>query len=82
MGGPLPVLLAGISAAFTIALLLTRGPGDWASGAPSLHLYSFPIALVGKALSLAILHVTQHYHEDSLPWRAHPHAGSAPAARL
>jgi hypothetical protein len=48
----LPVLLAGSSAAFTIALLLARGPGDRASGAPSLHLYSFPIALVGKALSL------------------------------
>jgi hypothetical protein len=48
---------------------------------PSLHLYSFPIALVGKALSLAILHVTQHYHEDSLPWRAGPRDVSAPGAR-
>jgi hypothetical protein len=67
----LPVLLAGISASVMIALL-ARGAGDWASGAPSLHLYSFPIALVGKVLSLAILHVTHHYHEDSLPWRARP----------
>lgn len=55
----LPVILACGGAVFTIALLLARGPSDWASGAPSLHLYSFPIAVIGKAISLAIMHVTQ-----------------------
>lgn len=66
----LPVLLACGGAAFTLALLLARGRGDWASGAPSLHLYSFPIALIGKAISLAIMHVTQRYHATG-SWSAH-----------
>lgn len=61
----LPMLLACGGAAFTIALLLARGPSDWASGAPSLHLYSFPIAMIGKAISLAIMHVTQRYHTSA-----------------
>lgn len=75
-----PVLLASLGAAFTIALLLARGPDDWATGAPSLHLYSFPIALVGKALSLAILHVSQHYHEHGVPWTCRP-STATPAGR-
>lgn len=73
----LPVVLACGGAVFTIALLLARGPGDWASGAPSLHLYSFPIAVIGKAISLAIMHVTQRAHTSAPdspsmstgPWR-------------
>jgi hypothetical protein len=35
-----------------------RGPGDWASGSDTVKLSSFPLIVMGIAISLAILQVT------------------------
>jgi len=56
IGRPLLVALAGAVA--TVALLLLRGPDDWASASRSLKLYSFPILVIAVGTSLAILSTT------------------------
>ena len=55
-GRPLLVALAGAVA--TVALLLLRGPDDWAAASRTLKLYSFPILLIAVGTSLAILSTT------------------------
>lgn len=52
LGWPLLRMLAG--AAATVALLVVRGPGDWASASGSLKLFSFPILILALGISLAI----------------------------
>ena len=53
-----PVLLAAACAAATVAVLLLRGPGDWASASTSVKLYSFPILLMAVGLSLMLIDLT------------------------
>jgi hypothetical protein len=53
---PLAAAIAGGSA--TVAVLLARGPGDWASASTSVKLYSFPIALMALGIGLAMFDVT------------------------
>jgi hypothetical protein len=50
-----PLLLSAAATALTLATLLMRGPGDWASSSTSVKLYSFPIVVMGCALCIAIL---------------------------
>jgi hypothetical protein len=52
---PLAVAMAG--GVCTVAVLLARGPGDWASASTSVKLYSFPIVVMALGISLAILDV-------------------------
>src|SRR5919202_4287309 len=60
-----PLLLSAAATILTILVLVVRGPGDWASGSDTLKLYSFPLIVMGIAISLAILQVTAP--ERSLP---------------
>ncbi|MBV9355918.1 MAG: hypothetical protein JO023_10365 [Chloroflexi bacterium] len=55
VGRPLAAALAG--GVCTVAVLLARGPGDWASASTSVKLYSFPIVVMALGLSLAMLDV-------------------------
>jgi len=50
---PLLLMLGG--GAVTLAALVMRGPGDWASASDSVRLYSFPILLMALGISLTIL---------------------------
>jgi hypothetical protein len=49
-----PLLQVMAGAAATIALLVIRGPDDWASASGSLKLFSFPILIVALGISLAM----------------------------
>jgi len=49
-----PFLQVVLGAAVTIALLVIRGPEDWASASASLRLFSFPILTVALGISLAV----------------------------
>jgi hypothetical protein len=51
----LPLAVAAIGMIVTIATLVARGAGDWASGSTSIKLYSFPIVVMAFAFSLLIL---------------------------
>ena len=51
----LPLAVAAIGMIVTIATLVARGGGDWASGSTSIKLYSFPIVVMAFAFSLLIL---------------------------
>jgi hypothetical protein len=53
-----PPLLSAGGTILTILDLVMRGPGDWASGSDTLKLFSFPLIVMGIAISPAILHVT------------------------
>ena len=53
-----PLLLSAGGTILTIFDLVVRGPGDWASGSDTVKLYSFPLIVMGIAISLAILQVT------------------------
>jgi hypothetical protein len=53
-----PLLLSAGGTILTILDLLVRGPGDWASGSDTVKLSSFPLIVMGIALSLAILQAT------------------------
>jgi hypothetical protein len=53
-----PLLLSAAATILTILVLVVRGPGDWASGSVTVKLYSFPLIVMGIAISLAILQVT------------------------
>jgi hypothetical protein len=53
-----PLLLSAGGTILTILDLVVRGPGDWASGSDTVKLYSFPMIVMGVAISLAILQVT------------------------
>jgi hypothetical protein len=53
-----PLLLSAAATILTILVLVARGPGDWASGSDTLKLYSFPLIVMGIAISLAIVQVT------------------------
>ena len=53
-----PLLLSAAATILTILILVARGPGDWASGSDTVKLYSFPLIVMGIAISLAILQVT------------------------
>jgi hypothetical protein len=53
-----PLLLSAAATILTILDLVVRGPGDWASGSDTVQLSSFPLIVMGIALSLAILQVT------------------------
>ena len=53
-----PLLLSAGGTILTILVLVVRGPGDWASGSDTVKLYSFPLIVMGIAISLAILQVT------------------------
>ena len=55
-----PLLLSAAATILTILVLVVRGPGDWASGSDTVKLSSFPLILMGIAISLAILQVTAH----------------------
>lgn len=51
----LPLAVAAIGVIVTIATLVARGAGDWASGSTSIKLYSFPVVVLAFAFSLLIL---------------------------
>jgi hypothetical protein len=53
-----PLLLSAGGTILTILDLLVRGPGDWASGSDTVKLSSFPLIVMGIAISVAILQVT------------------------
>jgi hypothetical protein len=53
-----PLVLSTAGTIFTILVLVVRGPGDWASASDTVKLYSFPLIVMGIAISLAILQVT------------------------
>jgi hypothetical protein len=53
-----PLLLSAAAAILTILVLVVRGPGDWASASNTVKLYSFPLIVMGIAISLAILQMT------------------------
>jgi hypothetical protein len=53
-----PLLLSAGGTILTILDLLMRGPGDWASGSDTVQLSSFPLIVMGIAISLAIVQVT------------------------
>jgi len=50
-----PVAAALAGGACTVAVLLARGPGDWASASTSVKLYSFPIVVMALTIGLATL---------------------------
>jgi hypothetical protein len=54
-----PIILALAGGVGALAVLLWRGPGDWASASSSLKLYSFPILLVAIGVSLAPMDIVQ-----------------------
>jgi hypothetical protein len=54
-----PVVLALVGGAGTLALLLLRGPGDWASASSSMKLYSFPILLMAIGVSMALIDIVR-----------------------
>src|SRR5262249_45836753 len=54
-----PVILALVGGVGTLAVLLGRGPGDWASASNSLKLYSFPIPLMAVGVSVALIDSVQ-----------------------
>jgi hypothetical protein len=54
-----PVILALVGGVATLAMLLGRGPGDWASASNTLKLYSFPILLMAVGVSLALIDIVQ-----------------------
>ena len=53
-----PLLLSAAATILTILVLVVRGPGDWASASDTVKLYSFPVIVMGSAISLAILQVS------------------------
>jgi hypothetical protein len=53
-----PLLLSTGGTILSILVLVLRGPGDWASGSDTVRLYSFPLIVMGIAISLTILQVT------------------------
>jgi hypothetical protein len=53
-----PLLLSAGGTILTPLVLVVRGSGDWASGSDTMRLYSFPLIVMGIAISLAILQVT------------------------
>ena len=53
-----PLLLSAGGTILTILDLVVRGPGDWASGSDTVKLSSFPLIVMGIAISVAILQVT------------------------
>ena len=53
-----PLLLSAGGTILTILDLVVRGPSDWASGSDTVKLYSFPMIVMGIAISLAILQIT------------------------
>jgi hypothetical protein len=61
-----PLALALIGSAGTIAVLLARGPDDWASASLSLKLYSFPIVLITLGVSLGLMDVVLSRRLSSL----------------
>ena len=52
-----PLVLALVGSVGTVAVLLVRGPGDWASASSSVKLYSFPILLMTLGVSLALIDI-------------------------
>jgi len=61
-----PILSAAVGAALTSAVLLLRGPGDWASASTTVKLYSFPVILMGLAISAMIVDLLQHGRGDTI----------------
>jgi hypothetical protein len=53
-----PLLLSAGGTILTILGLFVRGPGDWASGSDTVNLFSFPLIVMGIAISLAIVQLT------------------------
>lgn len=54
-----PIVLALAGGAGTLAVLLGRGPGDWASASHSLKLYGFPILLMAIGVSMALIDIVR-----------------------
>jgi hypothetical protein len=54
-----PIIFALAGSTGTVAVLVVRGPGDWASASHSLKLYSFPILLMAVGLSLALIDIVR-----------------------
>ena len=69
-----PLLLSAAATILTILVLVVRGPGDWASRSDTVKLSSFPLIVMGIAISLAILQVTA-------PGRSLPRGGLATRRR-
>lgn len=68
-----PALFAGVGTILTIAVLVARGPGDWASASTTVKLYSFPIFVIGLAISALIYDLLQtggHGGRDASAGRA------------
>lgn len=51
----IPGVLACVGIVLSVSLLLIRGPGDWASAADTIRLFSFPIVVMGCAVALGII---------------------------
>jgi hypothetical protein len=49
-----PLLLSAGGTILTPLVLVVRGSGDWASRSDTMRLYSFPLIVMGIAISLAI----------------------------
>ncbi len=65
----LPLAVAVAGAVVTVAALVARGPGDWASASTSIKLYSFPIVLLALVVSLIILNSSRPVRRPQPPRR-------------
>jgi hypothetical protein len=63
----LPLAVAATVAIVTVATLVARGAGDWASGSISVKLYSFPMVVLAFAFSLLILDSQSHSRPPESP---------------
>jgi hypothetical protein len=79
------LLWVGVASVLTLAVLILRGPDDWASSSRSVKLYSLPVLLIALGISLRALDqparsrsATVRGARAASPGGSHPNSGARP----